>query len=393
MRTRSVAIVTALLTMMGSALFAVPSDAGASLQASKSPVKVLVVGSEGVSFASQWEPVVADKAAAKFMNAHGGIGGHPVDVISCNDQNNPNLDAQCAQQAVSDHVVAVVGSFALADGSSIAPVLQQAGIANIGPSALSTADFTNPDIYQYSATTLGLFIGLGDYFTSKGCKGAVAVRDDIAAAAGAAQLFDAKARQVLIPANTTDFSPLAQSATSTNPGCVGMLVDQSETEQFLSALHQQGTNLSTSMTGTGYDDDPETSVSKNPTINEGIYVTSAFPARSSSVLKPFMQQMQAEDPSHNTPRDDHALNAWLGMQLLKQVSQNLPTINAQTVHAALQSAKNVNIANVVKNYTPAATGPASTFPRISEPTIYVLRDVNGKYVAVTKIPNMFATSS
>src|SRR5271155_1507771 len=70
-------------------------------------------------------------AAAKSINAAGGINGHSLKVIVCNDQDNEATAANCARAAVSDGVVATV-----ADntewGSAIIPILAAAGIATIG---------------------------------------------------------------------------------------------------------------------------------------------------------------------------------------------------------------------------------------------------------------------
>ena len=72
----------------------------------------------------------ADEAAAKQINAEGGLKGHPIQVITCNDQGNVNIDEQCAEKAVSDGVIAAVGSY-----STILqvwyPIFAKTGIVNL----------------------------------------------------------------------------------------------------------------------------------------------------------------------------------------------------------------------------------------------------------------------
>ena len=64
-------------------------------------------------------------AAVKAANARGGIMGHPIDAITCDSQSNNNGAAACGQQAVQDHVFAVI---AAAGEDTYFPYLQKAGI-------------------------------------------------------------------------------------------------------------------------------------------------------------------------------------------------------------------------------------------------------------------------
>jgi hypothetical protein len=48
------------------------------------------------------------QAVVKAANARGGADGHPIDMVVCDSQANANAAAACAQQAVSDKVIAVI---------------------------------------------------------------------------------------------------------------------------------------------------------------------------------------------------------------------------------------------------------------------------------------------
>jgi branched-chain amino acid transport system substrate-binding protein len=58
-----------------------------------------------------------------YTNSHGGISGHPVDVIVMNSACNPAQAAVAAQQLIADHVLAIV------DGTSLDTVLPKAADA------------------------------------------------------------------------------------------------------------------------------------------------------------------------------------------------------------------------------------------------------------------------
>src|SRR5690349_18557209 len=81
------------------------------------PIKVLV--SAPVNAAAYATPEVLDtvQAGVDGINRRGGINGSPVELSTCDNGNDPNKAAQCAQQAVREGAVAMIGSYALLGGS------------------------------------------------------------------------------------------------------------------------------------------------------------------------------------------------------------------------------------------------------------------------------------
>ena len=82
-------------------------SANSSSSSGGSPIKVMMVGtisSEAFSFP---ETVNAAQALADQTNAAGGINGHKIQILTCNDQIDPAVAAACGRKAVADHVSAV----------------------------------------------------------------------------------------------------------------------------------------------------------------------------------------------------------------------------------------------------------------------------------------------
>ena len=85
----------------------------------------LGVIAEGSGVGAQLANVSAGaKAAAQAINAAGGIDGRPVEIDTCDTNNNPNDAAACARKMVSDGIVALVGS-ATQYGANVLPVLSR----------------------------------------------------------------------------------------------------------------------------------------------------------------------------------------------------------------------------------------------------------------------------
>src|ERR1700761_3707726 len=94
------------------------SAAGASAAPSGSPIKVMTIASVNYSGPNYENILETAKLYQDWINAHGGINGHPLEVSTCDEQGDPTKTAQCGRQAIANHDVAVVGSFSF-NGNAI----------------------------------------------------------------------------------------------------------------------------------------------------------------------------------------------------------------------------------------------------------------------------------
>src|SRR5690625_4188700 len=88
----------------------------------------------------------AAQAAVERVNSEGGIDGVSVQLVSCDDQGNPNTAMECGRQAVDEGVDAVVGTFSLFT-DNILPVLTEAEIPFIGSVAFSELETTSENSF------------------------------------------------------------------------------------------------------------------------------------------------------------------------------------------------------------------------------------------------------
>ena len=115
------------------------------------------------------EILLAEKAAASYVNDYkGGIGGHPIKIVSCATDGSPATSARCANQILDQKPVAILGAGDTGAPGAI-PIYQNAGLAYLGGipftpveqnyadavifSSISTAD--NAAASVYAAKTLG----------------------------------------------------------------------------------------------------------------------------------------------------------------------------------------------------------------------------------------------
>lgn len=111
---RKLGVRAILLLGICGAVAAVAFSSAGPAGAAGAPIKVGAIVSEtGPAPFVDW----SEGAIAYFkdINAHGGINGHPVDLIYKNDAGNPTQTGLIARQLIGDGVVAFVGSLSLND--------------------------------------------------------------------------------------------------------------------------------------------------------------------------------------------------------------------------------------------------------------------------------------
>jgi branched-chain amino acid transport system substrate-binding protein len=85
------------------------------------------------------------QAWVKYVNSHGGLNGHPVNLITADDDGDPSTALSEAKTMVEqDHVIAFVGIVNALTQPTVAPYLQQMGVPAVGGLDFESAWFTNP---------------------------------------------------------------------------------------------------------------------------------------------------------------------------------------------------------------------------------------------------------
>jgi branched-chain amino acid transport system substrate-binding protein len=145
-------------TNAGSTADAGSASAGAKPQGA--PIKLGVIGSFTGSQASSLG--LADDGAhvwEQWINANGGINGHPVELIIKDDALDPAKALQAAKELVEqDHVMAIIGDNSLVD-SSWASYISQKGVPVIGGNPTQSTFVSNADFFPTGTNVVALIFG------------------------------------------------------------------------------------------------------------------------------------------------------------------------------------------------------------------------------------------
>jgi ABC-type branched-subunit amino acid transport system substrate-binding protein len=345
------------------------------------------------------------QGAVKGINARGGIQGHPVALIECDDQNNPNQAMACAQEMVSDGVIAVAGGIS-EYGSDIAPILNQAGIAQVGMQPLSSAEFTLPNEFPLASGTLGSFSADAFFGAARGYKKIGVVSFDVASSATAVGFFDTAAAKahvtvskvVLIPPTATDYTPYIAAMDGSGAQAVLISLPEAQAVQYIASAASVASKVkpayfATSLTYSDY----LTLGLKNPLVNNVIMsglVPPVSAIKQFPALKQYIKDMAAEYKSGNPNAAPTNQNAgteinWLAGTAVAKIANMMSSVpTAATFLQEMGSVQSVQL-GLIPPWTPSTPGP-STYPRVSNPYEYNVTVRNGVVVLLSKKPlNIF----
>jgi ABC-type branched-subunit amino acid transport system substrate-binding protein len=335
------------------------------------------------------------QAAAKAINAAGGIHGRMLDVIVCSDELNTNVARNCANQAISQKVTAIVGLQTF-NSAVMFPILQRAGIPAVGVVPFTEADLTARDAFVDNGGTVVNWGG-----------GAVALKQlgvHKVSVIGPAGLTTALSLSTLqsalhalgmsyagitqIPQNTSDLSAVIASATKNGvDGIFGYAFDEAS---MISALKQDAPNVK--LVTTPFNLSPEVMKSLGSAAN-GVMVApeTVMPDSSAPGAVAFRRDLSAFN-STLIPTQI-GLHEWIAVETFAKVAEGLSTISPATVLAAYEKIRGLDMQGVTPPYSTALrTGHGPQFARLFNQTSSPVTVKDGKFVPVNPSGPTFVQS-
>ncbi|GAC70333.1 ABC transporter substrate-binding protein [Gordonia soli] len=197
--------------------------------AAKGPtVKIGLINNEGGQAISQPDNRLAAEAAAKYANAHlGGIGGHPIELVTCKNAEDPTSARDCANRMVENKVSAVVVT-TTGLGDLLVPIITGAGIPYVSASGQSSQELTGDDVFLWTGGFPSALSAMATHAKSQNMKNVTAFTIDVPAAVNGLKTMGAAAFAangvgldiVTIPPGTPDATPQVSAGLSKNPEAV-----------------------------------------------------------------------------------------------------------------------------------------------------------------------------
>ncbi|MFJ3585861.1 ABC transporter substrate-binding protein [Streptomyces sp. NPDC090127] len=403
---------------------------------SREPVTVMTWAPDGTRATNQPGMPAMAQAFARWVNASGGIDGHELKILTCNEQNTSSGAAACARRAVREKVVAVVGSYSQNGRAFMAP-LEAAEIPYIGGYGISEDEFTSPLSYPVNGGLASLMAGHGMQL-AESCRKVSLVRPDTLAGDKLPDLLNSGLRKSShdgatdIPAveDAAEYTAQAERARTragADDGCVAAVLGE-RTQTFFDSFRRLPADEDATGDGSGGGSDDDSSDDgsgggsgdgsgdgsgggedaesvrissvlgsvSQPVIDrtggahspfEGAYVTGWYPEANDERWAPMRKVIKEHAFVDNRvdPTDAGVQTTWIAYTVLKKVIESLDTdsITAGAVAHALDQGVRIDTGGL----TPALRWRyedmlgAPRFPRIvnHEVTFQVVR--KGQLVA------------
>ncbi|MER5428057.1 ABC transporter substrate-binding protein [Streptomyces sp. NPDC002588] len=323
------------------------------------PVKVMVWDPEDTQGSAQPGVRLTAQAYEKWINANGGIKGGPLKVVTCNEKNDPDEAEKCAQQAVAEKVVAVVGSYSLA-GDRYMPILEKAGIPYLGGTGVSAAEFSSPLSFPVNGGTPAVFAAHGKQLVESGCKKISGVRYDLAAAAivsqfltlGAMSAGGSAPKDLKVPVTATDLAPQVAAATK-NSDCVSVILG-THSDLFVKAYVQSGAKTKLGSVVGNLTPELAASTGGSGSPLEGAVITGYYPPVSDAAWKVFSEAASGNKEIDTSNGANET--TWVAFTVFTEAVKKLSAITSKALVQELNTTSGISTGGL----TPPLTWSAST---------------------------------
>jgi hypothetical protein len=414
----SVAACTALLAGCG----AIPGTA----EAGKDTVTVMTWAPQGTEATNMPGMPAMAQAYARWVDSQGGVNGHRIRVLTCNDHNDTVRAARCASRAKKEGVVAVVGSYSQ-HGRSFMPALESAGIPYIGGYGVADQEFTSPFSYPVNGGLPALVAGNGRQLAAGSCSHVSLVRPDTTvgdqlprlinaglAAGGSGPVTDVRA-----PEDASAYSRQAHKAladartygarrTSTSTGtstgtdaalrgaaargpCVTAVLG-GRTNTFFDSFRQLRKDSPYVRTASVLGSVQQSLVDQSGGPRsplEGAFATGWYPADGDARWKPMKRVIEEHAFGDNRVdgSDPGVQTTWIAYTVLRQVLKSMDpdeSVTAKSVRRALDQGDPVDTGGLTPklNWNYDNMLAARDFPRIVNTTVTYQRVRNGRLTPV-----------
>jgi ABC-type branched-subunit amino acid transport system substrate-binding protein len=369
---------------------------GTSGTSGKDPIVLGVLSPEGGPFYNDPSAQATMKAVALSVNSAGGISGRDISIDWCNENDSPNNAQACARQFVGDKVVAVVDSDSVTDEAAVTQILSQAGIANVGWSALSAAGDTTKNIFLFASSDLDDAAAAVTIAGREHATKVVVVRPDAPTQQDVDPLIGTlgkptgitTAPEILIPQTAADFSSYAKQIINSGAPVVSLDEIPQQAVSIIQDVHQLGGNPAFVLSGSGLS---ESLIGTMGSAGDNVYIWSAAPwiyPSTSPGVKSYVAGMTAAQKAGIPNSGLNSVVLWsptywaVGnavVDVLKQLAAANKTISSSSFLTAFASAKNLETGGLTKPWSPSQAFTAvPNYQDLSNPYIYLMKNENSK---------------
>lgn len=375
------------------------SSAQSGSAPSGSPIVTMTVASVDYNGPTYESGLITAKAFANYVNSRGGINGHPLDAMTCDEKGTAAGSQACAQQAVAKHAVAMVGSptfYGYAEEGVLhaanPPISEFGECCSFAPAEWndSTAYTFDPDAIE--AGRAGL-----EYMVKSGCKNisymAVNVPSTKPSFDSSLKLvrsdgYSTPIRLIEIPLTGTDYTSYMAQATNANPDCVALVATESEIPILLPEFFATGSTARLFGSQGNFDTVAVKGYQNRPQVKDAV-IEGFYEDLNSPAYADYRQALAAYSGTNKALDYDSlsGLGTWAAFKAFADVASHISGAVTATSFLA-QAAKTTNVNTGGELGTLNLANPGKGYPpitRVFNHTLFYFH-LDGTEVATVTVP-------
>lgn len=350
------------------------------------PIKVMTVTTLNAAGPTYENIAITAELYADYINAKGGINGHPLEVTVCDEKFDPAVATGCARQAVDEGMVSIVGSFTYF-AESIVPVISESSMTWFGACCpITPSELSSP--YSFNIGNQPMYaVGAVKKAVDDGCEAINAVIIDGAqvfippmenAMKALGKSFGAT---VILPPTAQDYSAEVAQATS-GADCVISIISETPFITWNTAWSQSGTearqygpqgNLNA------------VSAKGNEAATDGDIIVGMYPDISTEPWADYRAALEAAnvDQTANDFNSLGGMGTWAAYVGFTKIAESIEgEITAKSFYEAANSTSNLDLNGMVPpiDFTKEWTDGLEGYNRLFNRSVTYSKLENGKVV-------------
>jgi ABC-type branched-subunit amino acid transport system substrate-binding protein len=324
------------------------------------------------------------EAATEAFNARGGVGGHCMEIQSCDTGLDANGEVSCARELVDAGVVATVHDTTAANPEGVVGVTEPAGLPRIGI-APGTQELSASNSFPIGGGSSGTTFMMAPLLAQAGHKDIAVIHVDtpqVQALPGAmADMLEANDAEIVemipVPAGTTDYQQFVLAAEDAGADGVMLALGEAEALQVLDAAQQLDSELVFSASlGTFGQSQAE---DLGEFADNMLFNSEVPPATASLDDWPILADVIIDLEASGEPdleRDEikaSAIRSWMSVYALTEAVEQFgdpDDVSREGVTAALEAAEAIEFFDLIPDWTPTGGTGEGLFGTVSNPYYY-----------------------
>jgi branched-chain amino acid transport system substrate-binding protein len=327
------------------------------------------------------DQVDAAEASVVAFNERGGVGGHCMELTTCDTELDPNGEVECARRFVDDGIVATVHDTTAANPTGVIEATLPAGLPRIGV-APGSEELSAANAFPVGGGGVGTTFMMFSALARAGHTEIALIHVDtpqVQALAGLLEpllgAYGAELTEMIpVPQGTTDYQQFILAAQDSGADGVALALGEAEAVQVLRAAEQLDTDVvfSTSL-GTFGQADAE---SFGDFAGQVLFNSEVPPATGSPDEWPILGDVITDLAASGRPelqRDQiksSSVRSWLAVYALVEVVERFgdpDDVSREAITAAFEAARDVDLHGLAPTWTPRGGSGEGLFGNVSNP--------------------------